>query len=403
VTAAPQRAIIRALLRNRAIADLAMLHRLLHAPQHLWVRRALFQIHLWAGIGVGLYVFVIGVSGSVLMFRAELAGPDPAILANAEPDAPAIGIPAVVATARAARPNGELLGVYAPAAPRDPFIAWVEENEVIDPVVVHPTTGAILGVRRQQAWLDWLQDLHFYLLGGDTGLVVNGIGGLLLLAMGLTGLVVWWPGVGSWRRSLTIDFSRHWRRINWDLHSAVGFWTSLMLVMWAATGVYFAFPAQFRAAVNAVSALSPAEPVVASAGTAGAGGRSAQLAAALAAAHEAVPGATVARISFPRTGASALEVVMAPHGIRRSNEIGYVSLYFDRNSGALLERRKHDVASAGDFVMVWVGAAPTGNFGGWPLKILWALLGLAPPLLFVTGVLMWWIRVVRRKLGRAAP
>ena len=40
------------------------------------VRRALFQVHLWAGIGVGLYVLVIGVSGSVLMFREELAGPN---------------------------------------------------------------------------------------------------------------------------------------------------------------------------------------------------------------------------------------------------------------------------------------------------------------------------------------
>ena len=51
-----------------------LLRRLLHTPQHLWVRRALFQVHLWAGIRVRLYVFVIGVTGSLLMFRAELAG-----------------------------------------------------------------------------------------------------------------------------------------------------------------------------------------------------------------------------------------------------------------------------------------------------------------------------------------
>jgi uncharacterized iron-regulated membrane protein len=174
------------------------------------VRRALFQIHLWSGIGVGLYVFVIGLTGSVLMFREELAGSDPHLAAVAEAGAPAVGIPAVVASARAARPGGELLGVYAPSGPREPFIAWVQENDAIEPVVVHPATGAILGVRRQHAWLAWLQDLHFYLLGGDTGLAVNGAGGLLLLAMGLTGLVIWWPGMGSWRRSLTVDFARYW-------------------------------------------------------------------------------------------------------------------------------------------------------------------------------------------------
>ncbi len=377
-----------------------MLRRLLNTPQHLWLRRALFQVHLWAGIGVGLYVFVIGVTGSVLMFRAELAGIDPELAVAADAGGPAVGVPAVVATARAARPSAVLLGVDAPAAPLEPFIAWVEENEVIDPIVVHPITGAILGVRRQQAWLDWLQDLHFYLLGGDTGLTVNGIGGLLLLAMALTGIVIWWPGKSSWRRSLTVDFTRSRRRIYWELHSAVGFWSSALVLMWAATGAYFAFPAQFRAVVNSVSALSVAEPGPSAAPATGTSDGGLDIAAAIATAHGAVPDATLARVSFPRTGESAFQVVMAPGGVRRSNEIGYVSLYFDRYDGTLLEQRKHDVASVGDFVMAWVGAAHTGSFGGWPIKILWAVLGLAPPLLFVTGALVWWNRVVRKKAVR---
>jgi uncharacterized iron-regulated membrane protein len=381
------------------LADMPF-RRLLHTPQQLWVRRALFQLHLWAGIGLGLYVFVIGLSGSILMFREELAGPSANFAAIAERDAPMIGVPAVVAAARAVRPTAQLLGVYAPATAHEPYLAWVQEHEVIDPVAVHPTTGAILGVRRQREWLDWLQNLHFYLLGGETGLIVNGVGGLLLLAMALTGLVIWWPGVGSWRRSLVVDFSRNWKRINWDLHSAIGFWTSAMIVMWAATGVNFAFPAEFRAVVNAVSKLSVAEPVAASAyPAAGTGGNLLDLATAITIAQEKVPDATLVRISFPSTGAADLQVVMAPGGVRRANEIGYVSLYFG-SDGALLEQRRHDVASLGDLVMAWVGAAHTGNFGGSPVKILWAALGIAPSLLFVTGVLMWCNRVVRRQLGR---
>src|SRR5436309_13807821 len=41
-------------------------------PQNVWVRKAMFQIHLWTGIGVGLYIFVVCVTGSVLVFRREL-------------------------------------------------------------------------------------------------------------------------------------------------------------------------------------------------------------------------------------------------------------------------------------------------------------------------------------------
>src|ERR1700744_3401762 len=41
-------------------------------PQQLWVRRACFQVHLWAGVFVALYICAIGISGSILVFFDEL-------------------------------------------------------------------------------------------------------------------------------------------------------------------------------------------------------------------------------------------------------------------------------------------------------------------------------------------
>jgi uncharacterized iron-regulated membrane protein len=36
------------------------------------VRRALFQVHLWCGVGLSLYILAICVSGSAVVFRREL-------------------------------------------------------------------------------------------------------------------------------------------------------------------------------------------------------------------------------------------------------------------------------------------------------------------------------------------
>src|SRR5688500_9302005 len=47
--------------------------RWVQAPQTLWFRRALFQIHLWLGIGLGLYVLVISVSGSAVVLRPHFS------------------------------------------------------------------------------------------------------------------------------------------------------------------------------------------------------------------------------------------------------------------------------------------------------------------------------------------
>ena len=92
-------------------------------------------------------------------------------------------------------------------------------------LLLDPVTATLLGELDDRSFIRDLQDLHFDLLGGRTGRLVNGVGALCLVAMCLTGAVIWWPGRANWRRSLKVDFTRQWKRVNWDLHSAVGFWS----------------------------------------------------------------------------------------------------------------------------------------------------------------------------------
>src|SRR3982750_2607611 len=41
-------------------------------PQRVWLRRASFQIHLWSGLAIGLYIVVLSITGSALVYRREL-------------------------------------------------------------------------------------------------------------------------------------------------------------------------------------------------------------------------------------------------------------------------------------------------------------------------------------------
>jgi len=109
-------------------------------------------------------------------------------------------------------------------------------------------------------WLSWLGRLHGSLLMGATGMTVNAIGGFLLAALCLSGIVVWWPNSGNWRRALTIQTRVGWKRFNFDLHRAVGFWTFLFLLMWGLTGGYFVFPDPFRALIGFFTPMYPAGP-----------------------------------------------------------------------------------------------------------------------------------------------
>jgi PepSY-associated TM region len=90
-----------------------------------------------------------------------------------------------------------------------------------------------------------IANLHENLMGGAPGRLVNGIGAICVTVLCLTGVIIWWPGLKNWRRSLTIDWRVRFARMNWDLHSALGFWLGLFVLLWGVSGIYFCFPRLF--------------------------------------------------------------------------------------------------------------------------------------------------------------
>jgi len=125
-------------------------------------------------------------------------------------------------------------------------------------VIVMSVSGSVIVFRNElseRLSVEWLVDLHENWLAGSTGHWINGIGAICLTMLCLTGGVIWWPGTRHWRRSLIVDWSAHFPRINWDLHSAVGFWFFAFVAVWGVSGIYFSFPQPF----NGLLLLDPAD------------------------------------------------------------------------------------------------------------------------------------------------
>jgi uncharacterized iron-regulated membrane protein len=358
-------------------------------PQRSPARRALFQVHLWTGIAVGLYVLLISLSGAALVFRIDLQRAlHPDLLqprSAGAPSAPA----AILDNLAAAFPAYRIAGIDAPTTSRATWLAYVSRDKEFLTVLLDPVDAGVLGILPEKSFARTLQNLHFDLLAGNTGRVANGIGALLLLVLCVTGAVIWWQGVERWRRGLKANFAASGLRLNWELHGATGFWALLLLAMWAFTGLYFAFPGQFRAAVNSVSPLSVIS--VPRSGTSAATAKSwGEL---IGAAQRLQPQQHVARIVLPYGPRDAFQVLFASTSPTPSGE-RLAPVYLDQYDATALtapERRR----SPGDVLLDWVGPLHTGNFGGLPVKLAWLVLGLAPAVLFVTGFISWWTRVVR--------
>eukprot|EP00897_Mesotaenium_endlicherianum_P003237 jgi/Mesen1/2941/ME001756S01943 len=109
---------------------------------------------------------------------------------------------------------------------------------------MNPYTGEITGVREAKAdFFSVVLDLHRTLLLGNIGKEIIKWNVLIFFVMCLSGLYLWWPRQKRfWAKALRINFkTKNWKRLNWDLHSVLGFYAVLVLSLIAFTGMFFAF------------------------------------------------------------------------------------------------------------------------------------------------------------------
>jgi uncharacterized iron-regulated membrane protein len=293
----------------------------LRQPQRVWLRRALFQIHLWTGLALGLYVVVLSVTGSALVYRGELVTFFRTPVPRADPSLQRLSTDELRASAQRAYPDHQIAELRENITRRTAVAqVTVERNGEIKERLFNPYTGEDLGdafTRGERAVL-WTVRLHDDLLYGSSGRYWNGVLSAFVTLLCLTGAVVWWPGVNRWRRSLIVKSHSGWRRFTWDLHSALGAWLFLFILMWGVSGFYMGVPEPFVALVDYVSDPDP----------------------------------------------------------------------------ELLGERPGDVALA------WLSRLHFGRWQSGSLKALWAVIGFVPAIMFITGAIMWWNRVVRKRPAR---
>lgn len=198
--------------------------------------RIIRTIHAWAGAGLSLLLAVMGISGTLLVFKDDY-------LRASFPQARQV-VPVNPATVAALTEQAETLyGADAIRSLRFPApdfgLLRVRLNNGESTYL--DRTGAELtrwdGHARPE---EWIFELHHYLLMGETGEIVIGIAGLCLFGLVLSGLYAVWPA----RRSLGVHILPRSakRRDLLSSHRNLGVFAALPLIVMALTGTGMIFP-----------------------------------------------------------------------------------------------------------------------------------------------------------------
>jgi uncharacterized iron-regulated membrane protein len=229
-------------------------------PQTTIFRKAVFQVHLWSGIGLGLYIIMISVTGSLLVYRGELS-----VAATQAPIVSKGSGPRLTDTELSAAVVGRYPGYkierIARARDLDQAVGvWLRSGESSQVRLFDPRSGTDVGPWKPFALgvIDGIASLHDDLFGGPTGRKVNLAGAVATVLLALTGLTVWWPGVERWRRSLVLRRGVGWKRFVWDLHGVIGFWSFAFILVFGLSGIYLCAPESVQALADWIEPLTEA-------------------------------------------------------------------------------------------------------------------------------------------------
>jgi len=255
---------------------------------------------------------------------------------------------------------------------------------------VHPTNGKILrDLHGNDTYSYWLLNFHYKLHAGVPGALILFFAGLCFLGSLITGF--WFYRKSIWR-VLTFKIRPRFRDLksgSSELHRSVGVWALLMNLLMVLTGVFLSL---IVVGTN-ISHLAkgkedpvPDPPSVAI-----------SVDTLLDKSKNELGGFTPTYIEMPPNAGDPITIFGRmdtdwPIHYEFSNHLEY-----DPQTGTEIERflirEKHWSYN----ILSIAYPLHFGNWGGIPIKILYCLAGLAPPILSITGFVIWQQRQNERK------
>jgi len=341
-------------------------------------------VHLCIAGTIGLPLAVIGLSGAVMGCADLLYGTRP-ISRTVQRAGPIRPLSELLDAVRAAYPSPPVAGVALPDGQDLAYDVVLRDGRrvLVDPYSARVLESQYLtGSVRRTAY-----QVHATLMAGRAGKTIVGISTLVSLPLAISGLVLWWPR-GRWSHALTLKWRGPWKRVNYDLHSTVGFYSSLVLLLLAASGAVIAYDEAVKAWVGgadktgATYRSAPAErlPVL-------------PPSEALRIADAELAGAETTWLGIPQNPRGVYAVFKK---FPEDPSPGMSRVYVDQFSGAVLAVKSTREARIGQRILDLNFPIHTGQILGVAGQVVALAVSLLLPAQLVTGLLIWWSRGARR-------
>ena len=220
------------------------------------------KLHLWLGLVVGFFVLVISITGALYVFKDEIQNVirKDYIHHNEQNISQKKILPLRILEQKVAAQTNEKYPIHWAEIPLDKTKSYkfyyyernpntwnyFDEFVIYKTAYVNPFTGKVLALEDEKnGFFNIVKFIHWsFLLKSDWGTYIVGIPVLIFLIMLISGIILWWPKNKKARKQrfwFQWKNIKSWRRKNYDLHSILGFYSSIFALILTLTGLFYAF------------------------------------------------------------------------------------------------------------------------------------------------------------------
>lgn len=364
------------------------------------------RIHLYLSLAAGLVIFICCATGALLVFEKDMQTAFNKSRYYVTPAAQKLPLEQLMTYAQQHLLNTNInsVKVYTDNTRSAEISMSIKEKKKDAPpqnvtAYINPYTGQVLDIYSyRETFFYQVFALHRWLLGGSKsmGKYIVGVATFIFLFILITGIILWWPKTQRILvQRLKIKSNAGWKRLNHDLHIVLGFYSAIILFIFAFTGLAWSFE-WFNKGIYKVT-NSPLKAPAALESVYNSNAKTVSLDKALAAAATIYPQSVSYNISLPKDSTGAITV--ASLSSNAIHEGATDAVYIDQYNAGILGTMAYSERSLGARVRSTFKPVHTGSIWGTPSKMvafIVCVLGCSFP---VTGTIMWWNRT-RKKSKR---
>jgi len=335
--------------------------------------RILLKYHSYSGLISGLFLLVIGITGAVLAFSEEI---DEAVFQEYSVKAPGekLALDKAIKNVQAEFPQWETRIVHFDKGQSILFNLRLPDARRF--VFVHPETGQIIAnINANTTITKWLLKLHYSFFAGVFGRILVFVVGILVLLSLLTGIVLYRKVIIKTLLFKVKIKQRRSRNFYSALHRYIGVWALMLNLVLVITGIFLAY----KVAKSGLQTPEPPRPP----------NLAISVEQSLMQIKTQYPEFMPTYIRLPKNESSAITV----NGVFHSDPF-YLSQYYnkfliDANTGIIISVSRISDAPFVTRLDSMISPLHFGQYGGFPIKLLYCIIGLSGPFLSVTGFIIW--------------